>query len=310
MVNVKHLNARLRLKHMEMLLVLAEEGSLHKAAARLGMSQPGASKMLQELEALFETTIFLREASGLLPTPAGVLLIDRARLMLGEVRQMKADVDDVTLSVAGRVRVGIAAVAAPTILRAAIGQMRTLAPRVTVEIQEGSLAWLIDALLGGEIDCALARLSEATASPKLVRESLYEERVSVVARVGHPLLTADKVDAHALAGAAWILPPRGAPMREAINGFFALHRLPMPQPTIESVSVMANLALLRDADLLAYMPAPIAETFARLGALRIVATEADLDMPPVGLIRRNSEHMSLPMQSFIRAIHAAAAESA
>ncbi|MDE1180958.1 LysR substrate-binding domain-containing protein [Paraburkholderia sp.] len=309
MVNVKHLNARLRVKHMEMLLVLAEEGTIHKAAARLGMSQPGASKMLQELEALFETPIFLREASGLAPTAAGRLLIDRARLMLGEVQQMKADVEEVTQGVSGRVRVGFAAVAAPTILRAAIARMRQRAPRVAIEIQEGSISWLIDALLNGTVDCVLSRLSEATSSPKLTRESLYEEKVTVVARVGHPILDTTPVDVHALAAAEWILPARGAPMRESINRFFATHRLPMPQPAVESVSVMANLALLRSSDLLAYLPAPIAAEFSQLDALRIVQTQSDLEMPPVGLVLRKSDRMSLPTEYFVDAVRAATAEA-
>jgi DNA-binding transcriptional LysR family regulator len=302
MVNVKHLNARLRVKHMEMLLVLAEEGTIHKAAARLGMSQPGASKMLQELEGLFETPIFLREANGLVPTPAGTLLIDRARLMLSEVQQMKADVEEVTHGVSGRVRVGFAAVAAPTILRDAIGHMRRLAPRVTIEIQEGSISWLIDALLNGVVDCVLCRLSEATASPKLFRESLYEERVAIVARVGHPILETAQASVHALAASNWILPARGAPMRESINRFFAANRLPMPQPAVESVSVMANLALLRSSDLLAFMPAPIANEFVQLNAVRIVKTVADLEMPPVGLVLRKSEQISLPTEYFARSI--------
>jgi DNA-binding transcriptional LysR family regulator len=189
-----------------------------------------------------------------------------------------------------------------TILQAAISRMRKLAPRITIEIQEGSISWLIDALLNGVVDCVLCRLSEATSSPRLFRESLYEESVTVVARVGHQILEADRANVKALAASEWILPARGAPMRESINRFFAANRLPMPQPVVESVSVMANLALLRSSDLLAFMPAPIAHEFAQLDALRMVKTDADLEMPPVGLILRQSEQMSLPAEYFVRAI--------
>ena len=306
MPNVRHLNARLRIRHMELLLALAQEGSVHKAAVRLGMSQPGASKMLQELEALFETPIFLREAGGLVPTHAGGLLVDRARLMLGEVRQMKADVEEATLGVMGRVRVGFAAVASPTVLCDAVCRMRELAPRVTIEIQEGSISWLIDALSTGVVDCVLSRLSEATLSPRLQREALYEESVTVVARVGHPILAASEVGTDELAEAEWILPARGAPMRETIDRLFAANRCPTPFSFVESVSVVANLDLLRSSDFLAFMPASIAAEFAGLNALRIVKTDLDLDMPPVGLVLRQSEQWSLPLQYFVRAVRAVA----
>ncbi|WP_207004801.1 hypothetical protein [Trinickia mobilis] len=71
-------------------------------------------------------------------------------------------------------------------------------------------------------------------------------------------------------------------------------RLVSPKPAIESVSVTANLALQRSSDLLASMPAPIAAQFAELNALEIVRTELDLEMPPVGLVLRQREQMSLP----------------
>lgn len=306
MVNVRHLVARLRIRHLELLLVLSEEGSVHKAASRLGMSQPGASKMLQELEALFDAPIFVRDASGLEPTAAGRLLVDRARLMLSEVCQMKVDVEESASGVEGRVKVGLAAVAAPTLLRAAVRRMRILAPRVTVEIQEGSISWLIDALSTGAVDCILSRLSEDTSSPKLTRESLYEEGVCVVARVGHPILADPMASAQALAEAQWILPARGAPMRETVNRFFAMKRLPTPQPAIESVSVMANLAILRSSDLLAFFPEPIATDFEQLSALRIVKTELQLVMPPVGLVLRNQATLSLGTQLFLRSVKEAA----
>ena len=43
---------RLRLRHLRLLDLVASTGSLSGAAEALGMSQPGATKMLQELERL------------------------------------------------------------------------------------------------------------------------------------------------------------------------------------------------------------------------------------------------------------------
>jgi DNA-binding transcriptional LysR family regulator len=89
-------------------------------------------------------------------------------------------------------------------------------------------------------------------------------------------------------------------MRESINQFFAAHRLPMPQASVESVSVMANLSIVQNSDLLCFFPQPLAEEFDRLAAVKIVQTDLNLVMPPVGIVTRSQAPLSLATQLFLR----------
>ncbi|WP_198288687.1 LysR family transcriptional regulator [Pandoraea sp. B-6] len=309
MINVRHLNTRLRIRHMEFLVALEREGSLHKAAASLGMSQPGASKMLQELETLFDTVIFRREASGLTATQEGQLIVDRARVVLGEIVQMKSDVDAARNGVYGRVRVGVAAAAVSVLLSEAIRALDEIAPRTIVEIQEGSLPWLVDALLAGTLDCVLCRLSDSTDNEKLAREALCEEGVSVVARPQHPLFNGIPVSVANLAAARWILPTRGAPLRDRVDAFFVARGLKPPAPTVESVSVVANLSLLRSDDFLAFLPAPIAQDYASTAMLVVLPTQVDIALPPIGLITRATDVRSPQTDVFLETIRRVATVS-
>ncbi|TAM53956.1 MAG: LysR family transcriptional regulator, partial [Burkholderiaceae bacterium] len=55
-----YLVRRLRLRHLELLVALAEAGTMRGAAERLHLSQPAISKMLNEIESGFGVRLFDR----------------------------------------------------------------------------------------------------------------------------------------------------------------------------------------------------------------------------------------------------------
>lgn len=67
------------LVQMRTVLEVHRSGSISKAAARLGLTQPAASAHVQALEAVLEKPLFVRTARGVLPTPA----VDELARMIG-----------------------------------------------------------------------------------------------------------------------------------------------------------------------------------------------------------------------------------
>ena len=63
--------SRLHAKQLRLLIAVAEQGSLLAAADRVGLTQPGASKALKELEATLNVELFLRTTRGLVLSEAG-----------------------------------------------------------------------------------------------------------------------------------------------------------------------------------------------------------------------------------------------
>ena len=61
--------SRLHLKQLRLLVALGEHGSLLKASRQVALTQPGASKALQEIETTFGTPLFVRTNRGLEPMP-------------------------------------------------------------------------------------------------------------------------------------------------------------------------------------------------------------------------------------------------
>ena len=74
--------SRLRLKQLRLLIALDEQGSLHKAAEAVAISQPGATKALNEIESAFGTRLFTRTSQGLEANDLGRCAIRYARLIL------------------------------------------------------------------------------------------------------------------------------------------------------------------------------------------------------------------------------------
>lgn len=70
------------LRQMRHVLALAEHGSFARAAAALRLSQPAQSRSIQSIEQQIGTEIYLRAPTGVTPTDAGRLLIQRARPVL------------------------------------------------------------------------------------------------------------------------------------------------------------------------------------------------------------------------------------
>jgi DNA-binding transcriptional LysR family regulator len=83
------LSARPRLKTRQMLLLMAlnEARNLHQAATATHMSQPAASKMLKDIEALFGVPSFERLPRGMQTTLYGETMIRHVRIALANLSQ-------------------------------------------------------------------------------------------------------------------------------------------------------------------------------------------------------------------------------
>ena len=73
---------RLRTRQLLLLEALGREHNLGRAAAALGMSQPAATKLLQQAEEALGVRLFTRHARGMEPTATGAVLIRYARQSL------------------------------------------------------------------------------------------------------------------------------------------------------------------------------------------------------------------------------------
>lgn len=299
------LHRRLRVRHLELLASLNAQPSLHRAARELGMTQPAASKLLREAEAAVGCRLFERSRRGVMPTPAGAALGVRARGLLGLLDGTRDELAAIEAGASGLVRVGASAVALSVLLPRAVAWMRERSIRARIRIEEAGSEVLLDGLRAGRLDCVVARVLDTEDTSGFVVQPLVPMPVLIVARPGHPLLRrrVQSIDWISAVTFEWVLPPPDAPLRRMLVSWLAQQDLPVPACALESVSILANVMVVRSSDALAMLPQDTAHHYEALGVVRALNLPFDARLPAVSLLRRRGEPMAGSLEAFVQALH-------
>jgi len=79
----------MNLIHLKYVTVIAETGSLGRAAERLRVAQPNLSRAVKEMEGHLGISIFRRTPKGMVPTPDGETFLNYARKILAQVNAVE-----------------------------------------------------------------------------------------------------------------------------------------------------------------------------------------------------------------------------
>lgn len=200
------------MRHLRALCAIADTGSLHQAARRLGVSQPSLTTQLRRIENTLGAELFRRERTGCRPTLLGRSVLSRARPlvdgMTALVSDAKAEADAVRAS-GPRLRIGC------TASRVIGGWLRRLRLRlpgtdISLRVDVSARALLRDVGAGG-LDVAFVH--EVEGCPLAVPDGL-EQRVLLdrepqfisMAR-DHPAAGRPVVDLVDLAADRWMVDP-------------------------------------------------------------------------------------------------------
>src|SRR4051794_40421370 len=179
---------RLRTRQLLLLEALGRERNLGRAAAALGMSQPAATKLLQQAEETTGASLFTRQARGMEPTPSGEALIRCARQLLVDFGFAREQMAALRSGLRGLLRLGTVPGALPQLLAPALAAYKQAHPRVAVSVLVETSDVMLARLARGEADLVLGRLTEASHADEFASEVLLEEPQVAVVRSGHPLL--------------------------------------------------------------------------------------------------------------------------
>ncbi len=297
---------RLKLKQLRLLVAVGKFGSIQHAARELQMSQPAATKLIQDLELDFEVQLFERTNRGVVPTDFGEALIRHGKLIIAQVSNAAQELDDLTEGSSGRVVIGTLLAAAPILLPAAIETVITERPKVAIKVVEGTNDALMPALYSGELDMIVGRLPAYRARAKLVQETLFDERILAVVGKQHPLAGKKSVTFRQIRPFGWILPPPETTLRRQIDQYFVGQKQYAPPHVLESVSYLANRALFQKLDLVGLMPEHVVAHDIEEGVLVELNWNVPFGNGPVGISYRGPDSLSPAGTEFLRALRGAA----
>jgi DNA-binding transcriptional LysR family regulator len=289
-VTAPPLSSRIRLRQLELIVAIGRGRSLRQAANDLHMTQPAATRMLQELEAHLGNSLFQRTRRGMVVTPAGEELLRFARSMLEDLRATALRINRLNEGLSGQVGIGSLVSGSPHLLMKVVGRLRSEKPAIHIVIREGHHTSNVIALRAGQLDMSIGRVHDIGNEPDLVHDVLYEEAYCLVCGPGHALARRSRLSLQDVVDQPLALPPRVAIVRVKLDARFMADCGRLPGNVLESVSVVGNLLLLAESPMLALMPRQVAEYFQSLHALKILPLPlTDISAPIVLVTRRGHE---------------------
>lgn len=297
---------RLKLRQLRLLVAVGRHGNIQNAARELGISQPAATKMIQDLEVDFEVKLFDRTNRGVIPTVFGETLIRHGKLIFSQVSSAAQELDDLSEGNSGRVVVGTLLAASPDLLPTAIELLLTDRPKVAIKIHEGTNEILMPALLSGEIDLVVGRLTSRRYRDRIMRQKLFDDGITAVVGAQHPLAEIPDVTFEQTKEFGWVLPPLETTLRRQIDQYFVRQQHYSPPLAIESVSYLANRALLQSRNLIGLMPSAVVAQDISSGFLARLNWDVPFGQGPVGVSYRSEDSLSPAGRALLEALKEAA----
>jgi len=183
----------MKLQQLKYLIAIADNGlNITAAAERLYTSQPGVSKQLKLLEEELGMQLFTRKGKSLdAVTPAGEKVIERARLIMREVENIRTLAADYFEEQDGALSIATTHTQARYVLPDIIASFRERFPNISLNLHQGTSEQIADMVAANKIDFAIATGSERLFSNMLLVPSYRWDR-SIIVPKGHALTQLDR----------------------------------------------------------------------------------------------------------------------
>ena len=288
------------------LMAIARTGSFASAARLLGLSQPSVHRATSQLQGLADVTLLERTSSGLALTRMGQVVARTASLAFQEIRLAHQDLSNLKGLASGRVVGGSLPLAQSRILPDAIHALSRRFPNISIAVVDGAYEFLVDELLRGSIDLLVGALRGLPPASGGAESPLTEDRLSVLARIDHPLQSRADLTSGDLFEYGWVVGREGAPGRAAFNAMFERAGVALPTGLVETGSLATLRGLLLNSDRLAMLSPRQAHIEIEAGLLRPLAFELPETNRVIGLALRSDFVPTTPQSLFIEELQRAA----
>lgn len=283
-VLLNRLIARGKFRHLQVLLKLAELGSVQRTAESIGMSQPSVTQTLAYLERLLDVALFERHARGVRPTPACADLLPVAR----HVVQGIAEGAEVLVARQQRdqslIRLGASAAAIHGFLLQELPRFGARHPGVQVLLTETEGDDQLLAIARGQVDLVACRKPPVTPEGWQFAP-LVEDRLAVVCRADHPASRRRHLRWKDLADHTWLTLPAGTAARERFEELASAFPHPPRAHAVVTRSQTALWWLLRHEDVIAYLSLNLVRPLIDVGEIQEVDVRPTSRLEPLGLLR-------------------------
>ena len=256
-------------------------GGFSRAAEQLHVAQPAVSAQVRRLERELGTALLERTTRRVRLTPAGELVLTRARSALAQVEGARADLAELATVTRGQLRVGATQLLASVDLPRVLAGFHRRYPGVTMALRTGLIADLLADLDAGRIDVALCPIHDDLPAA-YVGQPLAAETVVLATPPGRYAFAGGAARLGDVRGEPFVCLPAGSGLHSILMGAAAAEGFVprIPFETHSPASVCELVAAGLGVALLAGSSARAAGQAVDVHPLR-----PELAHPPIGLVR-------------------------
>ncbi len=171
-------------RYVQSFVSVIESGSLAEAARRLDLTPAAIAARVRSLEEELGATLIKRVGRSVKATEAGLKVLERARSVLREVRDLRASAgDDAPL---GELRLGVSTSALTGIMPIVLAHLYRRLPKLAVFIEPGTSNHLYHRVVNGELDAGFIVKPQFNLPKGFAWRLVAEEPLVVLAPPGTP----------------------------------------------------------------------------------------------------------------------------
>ncbi|MFL4470652.1 LysR substrate-binding domain-containing protein [Tateyamaria armeniaca] len=172
------------LRQLQYFVAVADHNAFGAAANALAVSQPSLSKQLAIMEDELGAPLFERTSRRVTLTPLGRLLLDKARIILQDVREFRAVAQGSVGLFGDRLSIGVLQSIGAYFMPIANRRLHALYPDLRLVVQEGATVQLLEHLRAGKVDAVIGTPDNA---PEFKSIPLFAETLWICAASDDPL---------------------------------------------------------------------------------------------------------------------------
>ena len=231
--------------------------------------------MIAEIEALLQGEVCQRLSRG--------------------VHLAERELEDLRAGRIGVVAVGAVTAPAVDIAAQALNDIRARAPGVELNIEIDNSTALTRELLASRLDFIMARAPDEFDPGLFESLTIGVEEALLVVRRSHPLLGRGPVGLAAISEFEWVMQPRGALIRRAIEDLFLAAGVEPPRCLVTTTSITLSLMMAARSDAIAPIAlgaAKFATERSNADGLAILPTDFSIVVKPYSLITLRDRPLS------------------
>jgi DNA-binding transcriptional LysR family regulator len=297
------ISRRLRFHDLQVFFAVVQCGSMAKAAAELGVTQPAVSDVIAGLEDAFGIRLFDRSPQGAEPTIYGRALLKRGIAAFDELKQGIRDIEFLSNPSKGEVRIGCSDAITGTVLAPVVQQLCRDYPDISITIEPVTSTLELPELHSRKMDFVVTRLSKPHADDPfgaaLNVEVLFDDAVVIAAGANSRWGRRRKIAFADLLDAAWVGTSRQALTTTLVARAFQAKNLPVPKLRVMTYSVQLRARLLATGDFLTALPRSMLRLNPEFGSVKQLSIKLPDPGFPVAIVTLKDRTLTPAVELFL-----------